>query len=68
MRVISNWDAEHGNIKVGVVDESSRAKGQTGTIVGHNGKSMKYGRLYSVRLESGQVIAISGTHLKRLTE
>lgn len=66
MRVISNWDAEHGNIEVEMLTESH--KGQLGKIVGHNGKSMKYGRLYNVKLNDGTSVECKGSDIKRITE
>ncbi len=66
MRVISNWDAEHGKIQVEVLTDAH--KGQQGEIVGHNGKSMKYGRLYNVKLANGTFIECTGSEVKRLSE
>lgn len=60
MRVISNWDAEHENIQVETLT------GAKGHIVGHNGKSMKYGRLYNVKLEDGAFVECKGSDIKRL--
>jgi len=63
MRVISNWDAEHGNIQVQVIGTEKH-----GSIVGHNSKSMKYGRLYNVKLEDGTMVELKGSDIKRLSE
>ena len=60
MRVISNHDAEAGTIEVEVL-----SSGKKGKIVGHNGKSMKFGRLYKVNVDDGQV-EVSGSDLKKL--
>lgn len=63
MRVISNWDAEKAGIKVEVIETKAQ-----GTIVGHNGKSMKYGRLYNIKLDNGTFVELKGSDIKRLSE
>lgn len=60
MRVISNHEAEAGTVQVEVTSLS-----KTGTIVGHNNKSMKFGRLYKVKVDTGEV-EVSGSDLKRI--
>ncbi len=66
MRVISNWDAENAGIEVEVT--SGDRLGSIGKIVGHNGKSMKYGRLYNVKLQDGSHVELSGSGVKRVIE
>lgn len=61
MRVISNHEAEAGTVEVEVI-----SSGKKGTIIGHNNKSMKFGRLYKVKVDNSEIEA-SGSDLKRLT-
>jgi hypothetical protein len=61
MRVISNTDAESGRINVRVISTK-----EEGLIIGHNNKSMKFGRKYRVKLSSGEK-EISGSELERIS-
>jgi hypothetical protein len=60
MRVVSNSDAESGTIKVRFVSSK-----EEGVVIGHNGKSLKIGRKYKVKVGNSER-EVSGSELERI--
>lgn len=60
MRVISNTEAEAGTVKVRFASSK-----EEGIIVGHNGKALKSGRKYKIKIGTLEREA-TGSELERI--